>query len=168
MTEFEKLFSSNRDFIFRYLVKLTKDSSLAEELTLDTFTRLTVKRPRFRGEGSFKTWLYSMGRNLAIDTMRKRKSYVPIDEVEGVCDSGESMEEEYLRDESRMRVRRCMNRLKAEHTQALWLVYFEGFSYKEAAQIMKKTPRQFDSLIHRARVSLKKELEKEGFTYDEL
>ena len=47
-------------------------------------------------------------------------------------------------------------------------VYFESFSYAEAARIMKKSPRQFDSLIYRARTSLKTELEKEGITYDEL
>ena len=64
-----------------YINSQVKDMSLAEELTLDTFTKLTVKRPRFRGEGSFKTWLYTIGRNLAIDTLRKRKNYVPLDEV---------------------------------------------------------------------------------------
>ena len=157
-----------RDGLALYINTYVRDMSLAEDVVLDTFTRLTVKRPHFRGDGSFKTWLYTIGRNLAIDTLRRRKNYVPLDEVEGVCDSSASMEEQYLMDESRATVRRCMNNLKSEHTQALWLVYFESFSYKEAARIMKKTPRQFDSLIYRARMSLKAELEKEGFTYDEL
>lgn len=157
-----------RDGLMLYINTQVRNMSLAEEIALDTFTKLTVKRPHFRGDGSFKTWLYTIGRNLATDTLRRRKDNVPLDEVEGVSESDDSVEEEYLRTERNASVRRCMNKLKAEHTQALWLVYFESFSYAEAARIMKKTPRQFDSLIYRARTSLKTELEKEGVTYDEL
>ena len=110
----------------------------------------------------------TIGRNLTIDTLRKRKNYVPLDEVEGVSESGVSIEEDYLRSEKNAAVRRCMDHLKSEHTQALWLVYFESFSYADAARVMKKTKRQFDSLIFRAKTSLKAELIKEGITYDEL
>ena len=156
-----------RDGLMLYINSQVKDMSLAEELTLDTFTKLTVKKPRFRGEGSFKTWLYTIGRNLTIDTLRKRKNYVPLDEVEGVSESGVSIEEDYLRSEKNAAVRRCMDHLKSEHTQALWLVYFENFTYADAARVMKKTKRQFDSLIFRAKTSLKAELEKEGFVYED-
>ena len=88
--------------------------------------------------------------------------------MEGVSPSDARLEEEYLRTEQNAAVRRCMKGLKAEHTQALWLVYFEGFSYADAAKIMKKTKKQFDSLIFRARTALKAELIKEGITHDEL
>lgn len=157
-----------RDGLMLYINSQVRNISLAEELTLDTFTKLTVKRPRFRGEGSFKSWLYTIGRNLAVDTLRKRKDNVPLEDIAGVVPSNEYIEEEYLRSEKNAAVRRCMNNLKAEHTQALWLVYFESFSYADAARIMKKTKRQFDSLIFRARGALKAELEKEGITHDEL
>jgi len=157
-----------RDGLVLYINTHVGNISLAEEVALDTFAKLTVKRPRFRGEGSFKTWLYAIGRNLAIDTLRKRKDHVPLDEVEGVSATDTLIEEEYLRTEKNAAVRRCMNNLKAEHTQALWLVYFENFTYADAARVMKKTKRQFDSLIFRAKTSLKAELEKEGITHDEL
>ena len=157
-----------RDGLVFYINSQVRDISLAEELTLDTFTKLTVKRPRFRGEGSFKSWLYAIGRNLAVDTLRKRKDHVPLEEIAGVAPSDIYIEEEYLRSEKNAAVRRCMNSLKSEHTQALWLVYFESFSYADAARIMKKTKKQFDSLIHRARTALKTELMKEGITHDEL
>ncbi|MBR6807464.1 MAG: RNA polymerase sigma factor [Clostridia bacterium] len=157
-----------RDGLVLYINTYVRNMSLAEEIALDTFTKLTIKRPRFHGEGSFKTWLYSIGRNLALDTLRKQKNHVPLDEVESVITADSLIEEEYLRSEKNAAVRRCMHKLKPEHTQALWLVYFENFAYADAAKVMKKTRRQFDSLIFRARTSLKSELEKEGFTYDEL
>jgi RNA polymerase sigma-70 factor (ECF subfamily) len=58
-----------RDGLMLYINTHVRNMSLAEEIALDTFTKLTVKRPRFRGDGSFKTWLYAIGRNLAIDTL---------------------------------------------------------------------------------------------------
>lgn len=42
MTEFEKLFTDNRDFIFKYLMKLSRDPVLSEELTQETFFRAYI------------------------------------------------------------------------------------------------------------------------------
>ena len=50
----------------------------------------------------------------------------------------------------------------------LWLVFFEGFSNREAAIILKKSERQIKNLLYRAKQSLKQKLEKEGFVYEEL
>ena len=40
---------------------------LAEELTEDTFVRIVTRKPQFSAKYSFKTWLYTIGRNLAIN-----------------------------------------------------------------------------------------------------
>lgn len=50
MTEFEKLFDDNRDFIFKYLIKMTRDASLAEELTQETFFRAYMNYPSLRNK----------------------------------------------------------------------------------------------------------------------
>ena len=50
----------------------------------------------------------------------------------------------------------------------LYLVYFENFSNEQAAKVMKKSKRQVENLIYRAKQSLKTELDKEGFIYEEL
>ena len=58
--------------------------------------------------------------------------------------------------------------LKPEYRQVLWLVYFEGFSSREASSVMKKSVHGIETLLYRARRSLKSELEKEGFVYEGL
>jgi len=150
-----------------YINSIVADLSLAEEIMLDTFARLIIKKPRYLGKSSFKTWLYAIGRNIAIDTLKKRKRVVPLDEAENYIFDEEGLEESYLADEKKLTVRRAVNNLKDEHSQALWLVYFEGFSNEEAARIMKKTSHQFDSLLYRAKAALRRELEKGDFDYDE-
>ena len=59
-----------------------------------------------------------------------------------------------------------MAQLKPEHRQILWLVYFEDLSHRDAARIMGKTVHGIDTLVCRARASLKSELERSGFDYE--
>ena len=61
-----------------------------------------------------------------------------------------------------------MKKLKTEYHEVIWLVYFEGMSIKETAAIMKKSVHNIETLVYRARKSLRSELEKEGFVYEEL
>ena len=64
-------------------------------------------------------------------------------------------------------VNKAINELIPEYRNVLWLTYFEEFSNKETAIILKKTERQIKNLLYRARKALKSKLEKEGFEYDE-
>ena len=61
-----------------------------------------------------------------------------------------------------------MQKLKAEYRQILWLIYFENLSLKDAAVILKKSVHNTETLVYRARKSLKLQLEMEGFVYEEL
>ena len=158
-----------KDGLTFYLNSIVGDVCLAEELMQDTFTKLVIKRPRFRGESAFKTWLYAIGRNIALDAVRRRKTAsVPLDEVENYIEEALSLEEEYLKTEENLNIRRAMDKLKADYSQALWLLYFESFTYKEAAGIMKRSVKQFDNLVYRAKKALREELEKEGVVYEGL
>ena len=71
MTDFEKLFIDNRDFIFKYLMKLTRDSSLAEELTQETFYQAFVSFHRFEGRCEIFTWLASIAKHTYYKYLRK-------------------------------------------------------------------------------------------------
>lgn len=137
----------------------------AEELMQETFVRLAVKKPRFRGSTYFKTWLYAIGKHAALDYLRKnaRSSFAPIDEkLPGADDA----EREYLAEESRARLYRAMKKLKPEYAQALYLMYFESFDTAGIAGITGKTKKQVADCLYRAKKALKAELEKENF-YDE-
>ena len=54
-----------------YLNTYVGNLHVAEELTEDTFVKLAIKKPRFRGESAFGTWLYAIGRRVALDYLRK-------------------------------------------------------------------------------------------------
>ncbi len=159
-----------KDGLILYLNSFVGNLHTSEMLAEDTFVLLGTKKPKDKGKGSFKTWLYTIGRNLAIDYLRRssKQPLSSIDDHPGLTDDEESLESSYIREEQKILLYRAMHRLKAEYRQILWLVYFEGFSVKEAAGIMKKSVHSTETLVYRARRALKTQLEKEGFTYEKL
>ena len=155
-----------KDGLILYLNGFVCNINLAEELTEDTFVKLGVKKPRDNKKCSFKTWLYTIGRNVAIDYLRKNRK-IQVEELTETV-GGESLESEYIREEQKITVHRAMLKLKPEYRQVLWLIYFEGMKNKDVSIIMKKSVHNIEVLSFRARQALKSELEKEGFSYEEL
>ena len=153
------------DGLYLYINSIVKDRCTAEELTQETFVKLAVKKPRFFGRSSFKGWLYTIGRNLAIDFLRKRQDNVPLDEIADTLISDSDTELRYIKSEDALALHRSIEKLKSEQAQALRLIYFEKFTVTEAAKIMKRSRHAFENLLSRAKASVKREMEKEGFNY---
>ena len=158
-----------RDGLIFYLNSIVGNIHTAEELAEDTFVLLGTKKPRDKGNGSFKTWLYTIGRNIAINYLKKRskRKEISIDDCIELK-SQTDLEENYIEEERKITVHKAMQGLKPEYRQILWLVYFEGFSLKQAASVMKKSVHNTETLVYRARNSLKSRLETEGFSFEEL
>ena len=157
-----------KDGLIFYLNSFVGNIHVAEELAEDTFVLLGTKKPKNKGKGSFKTWLYTIGRNLAIDSFRRRSrmAEASIDDYPDLADEENDFEESYLREERKIIIHRALRTLKSEYQQILWLIYFEELTAKEAARIMKKSINATEVLASRARKSLKSQLEMGGFTYE--
>ena len=165
-----ELIRDYKDGLIFFLSGIVGDLRAAEELAEDCFVLLGAKKPKDKGKGSFKTWLYAIGRNLALDYLRKQKRNraVPLEDAPEQTGEEAELERACLREERKIAVRRAMDRLKPDHRQALWLLYFEEMSHKEAAAVMKKSVHATEALAYRARLALKKELEKEGISDEDL
>jgi DNA-directed RNA polymerase specialized sigma24 family protein len=61
-----------------YLNSFVNNLSVADELSEDTFVKIGVKKPHFSGKSSFKTWLFAIGRNIAVDYIRKTSNTTTI------------------------------------------------------------------------------------------
>ena len=151
-----------------YLNSFVQNIYTVEDLTEETFTELAIKKPRFSGRSSFKTWLYAIGRNVSVKYLRKhaKLDVVPLESQDHFTDE-KNIEDEYLKSEQKQFLHQTLHNLKPEYRQVLYLAYFEGFSNKETAVIMKKSKRQIENLLYNAKASLKNELERRGFEYEE-
>ncbi|HAB59515.1 MAG TPA: RNA polymerase subunit sigma-24 [Lachnospiraceae bacterium] len=153
-------------FLNRYL----QDLNIAEDIAQDAFVDVYVYKERYNGKTSFKTYLFTIGRNKAIDYIRKNKQMqyaVNIEEQTEISSDEDELIDYIIQQENKGLIAHTLERMKEEYARVLILIDFEDFSYKEAADVLGKTTSQVKVLVHRARKSLRKMLEEEGFTYEE-
>lgn len=159
-----EIVSQYRPGLQNYIYSVVGNYAVAEDLTEDTFVKLLLKKPKNKGGATFKTWLYTIGRNLAIDYLRKNPTerYVPLDEIYDIAGDGEKeTPEDALR-----AIRDAMENINSDYKNILVLFYFEDFTIEEISKIIKKSKKNTSVLLHRARKAMKKQLEKERFTYE--
>ena len=163
---FDELVLSCRDGLIYFINGYVKDIHTAEDISEDVFVALLLHPKRFSVESSVKTYIYTIGRNKAIDHLRKHRR-TQVDENAGVFTADcEDIEARVLTAERDRMLHECIKTLKPEYAEILHLVYFEGMDLKQAAKVMKKSYKQVENLSFRAKQSLKKKLLKEGVTYE--
>ena len=125
-----EIIKNYKDGLILYLNSFTQNIYTAEELMEETFVRLVVKRPEFSEKFSFKTWLYTIGRNAAIDYSRRNSKTVNMSdhEMQSIINEEKSLEQSYIKKEEKIIVHRAMGKLKTEYRQVLYLSFFEDFN----------------------------------------
>lgn len=160
-----------KDKLIFFINGYVKNICVAEELTEDTFFKLMIKKPKFSPKYSFKTWLFVIGKNMALDYLRKNAKRKEISEEDmekaaDIKDIQEDFERNIIIEEDKKALHKAIEKLAPQYRQTLHLIYFENFTNGQAARIMNKTKRQTEMLLYRAKAALKAQLEKEGFVYE--
>ena len=163
-----EIVSEYRAGLQNYINSLVNNFTVAEDLTEETFVKLLIKKPKHKRTASFKTWLYTIGRNTALDWMRKnpRGREVSAEELFSLAEEEELFLQTYITDEEKRAVRDALESISPDYRNVLTLFYFEDFTLEEIAKILKKQKKNTSVLLHRARKSLKTQLEKEDFIYE--
>ena len=140
------------------------DTQAAEDLAIDTFSDLIVHRHRYNFKVKLKTYLYMVGRSRALDYIKHRKviDFVELSEAHGVADETQTLEEMVLKDQRKRQVHAAIAGLPGDMQTVIHLVYFEEMTYAEAARVMKKTRKQVDNLLYRAKKELRIILGEDG------
>lgn len=159
-----------KDGLILFLNRYVNNVHIAEELTEDTFVRIVTRKPRFAAKYSFKTWLYTIGRNIAINYVKHESkiSAAPVEDWDNLSRDEETLEQSYLREEQKIIVHKALSQINPDYGTVLYLKFFEDLSNEQIAKVTKKNKRQIENLIYQAKQSLKAELEKEGFPYERL
>ena len=118
-----------------FLNGYVKNIHTAEELTENTFVKLVIKKPKYKGNYSFKTWLYTIGRNEAINYLKHRKRFSdkPVEDFENLLRDEENLEKLYFVEERKIAVHSSLQKLNGDYRQVLYLTVFEELTNDEAA-----------------------------------
>ena len=162
---YDELMMRHGDGLVVYINGYLHNWQDAEDLMIDAFARIMVKKPRIR-TGNFKAYLYKTARNLSARfyTAENRTKAFSLDSIgEELQDS--VLTENILRDKEKKRLLHlCLDRIDPQLKEALWLVYFEDMTYEQAAAVMGVTGKKIDKLLQQGKEQMRKELGKEGIT----
>ena len=173
------LIERHRESLMLFLNGFVGNIGDAEELMMDTFAEVAAGPTLFSGRSSFRTWLFSIGKNLALMRLRKAKRFALRPANSQDNDSGEaqpdtpaeertgSPEFEIIKSERNRQLYEAMGHLNEEYRRILVLMYFEGMSHDEVSRVMHRNKKQIYNLAERGKTALKAELKKMGFAYED-
>jgi RNA polymerase sigma-70 factor (ECF subfamily) len=156
--------------LYAYALRQHGDPAQAEEIVADTLYEVWKAPARFRGESQFSTWLIGIARNKVLMAFRSRKPdavYQDLQEIAEVIASEDAGAFELLAQRQRREgVQHCMERLSDDHRECIHLVFYEGMSLAEVAQVQSCPENTVKTRLFHARQKLrnclKLLLEREG------
>jgi len=162
-----QLLLDNYSILKGYLVKLTLQKELAEDLTQETLFKAVKKIHDYEPKGKFSTWLIAIGKNLYFDYLRKRKREGSFDEYELGSSKihekkGPSLEEGVMNTFAFDTMKESLSKLSQEKRSVFILKHYYGYSYKEIAEIEGCPIGTVRSRLHNSIEEIRKAMEKEG------
>jgi RNA polymerase sigma-70 factor, ECF subfamily len=143
--------------------RVTGSRGDAEEVAQEAFLRVWTKAPTWRtgngesGTARFTTWLYRVALNLSIDRKR-RPTHDPLGDAVEPTDPADSAVETIAKAQLSAQVAAAVATLPERQRAALALCFYDGLSNREAAAVLSLTPGAVESLLVRARRSLRQAL----------
>lgn len=169
---FKYLVETHQDRVYNTVIAIVQNAEDAEDVAQEVFIQVYRSIHQFKGESKLSTWLYRIATTRSLDLLRSRKSKKragfiqrlfgdgsePLFEIPDFNHPGVTLE----RKEDAARLFRVIHQLPENQKVAFTLHKLEGLSYQEVSDVMKTSVPAVESLMHRARLNLRKLLEKES------
>lgn len=161
--EFAAVYERYLPRVYRYLAARAASPEEAADLTQAVFLKAYDGLPRYKpGRAPFVAWLFRIARNAAIDSHRRQRPSVPIDEVAGFePTTPKTPEDGFLRFERIRELRAAVSSLDAEKRDLVALRYAGGLTVAEIAALVGKKPEAVKKQLQRTLHQLKENLREE-------
>src|SRR5439155_22613584 len=155
----ERLIDQYQHRLLCYLVSLTADRALAEDLFQETWMRVLERGHQYDGRHEFSTWLYTIARNITIDYLRRKRPAISLNELMDAEDSavpyepastGPSALDTLAQHELAERITAAMSGLPVEYRETVVLRFQEGLALEEIATLTKLPLGTVKSRLYRA------------------
>jgi RNA polymerase sigma-70 factor, ECF subfamily len=147
LAAFEQLVREFQADVYRFAWHLTRDRDLADDVTQDAFLRAFRFIDGFRGDRKFGSWLFSITRNCAMDSLRRRR--FPL-----LHEQDREMEGSVGDAAAHVELDEALRSISTEHRETFLLVEVFGLNYQEASDVLGIAVGTVKSRMFRARKAL--------------
>lgn len=155
----EDIYKAHSQTVYRYLLTLTHDAELSEELTQETFYQAIRSIERFDKSCKISTWLCAIARNTLQTYRRKHPITSELDELSTIPNSTES---DVMARMNHIELLKKMHSLDETTREVLYLRLFGDLSFREIGDILSKTENWARVTFYRGKEKLKKEMTMDG------
>ncbi len=161
MSNFQEIYKQYGKMIYRFLLSLTRDEDMAEELLQETFYQAFLHIDRFEGRSSLYTWLCQIGKNAWLKECRRSK-WFSNDSLESLKLSATEPppDEQLIQKEEVYRVRQAILKLEEPYKNVFILHAYGGVKLKEIAQTYGKSESWARVTYYRAKQQIVQEVSK--------
>ena len=156
MQSMDEIYQQYARTVYRFLLSLTHDSDLAEELTQETFYQAIRTSNHYDESCRITTWLCGIARNAFLTHLRKHPVQEDIEEQDIPVDSAEK---DALRSVERMELFRLLHSLEDPFREVMYLRIFGDLSFREIAQVLDRSENWARVTYYRGKEKLKEQLQ---------
>lgn len=161
MTDFEKLFNENQGFIYKYLMKLCNNPSLAEELTQETFFRAYMNFSGLKNKNKASVWLCQIAKNSYFAWHNEQKKLKSLDEANEIKDFS-NIEEIFIQKELTEKALDSLHKLEEPYKEVFMLSVFGQVSLKDISKIFGKSESWARVTFYRAKLKLSERMREQN------
>lgn len=161
MNDFDIMYRSCYEDVFRFLRGLSGNETLAEDLTQETFYRAMKNIDSYQGNAELRVWLCSIAKNLFYDHCRKQKPTVSTDDAAELADENRHFSDMLADKTQALQIHKLLHELKEPYKEIFTLRIFGELSFREIGDIFGKSEHWACVTFHRARTMLQKQVKEE-------
>jgi RNA polymerase sigma-70 factor (ECF subfamily) len=131
------LFARHQVKVYRFVLRIVRDASLAEDTVSETFLDAWQHADRYEGRSSVSTWLLGIARHRALDAARRRPTEsLDCEAAQNAVDPAGDPEAQFGQKEAGAVVRGALAALSRDHAEIIDLVYYQEKSIREIVEIL--------------------------------
>ena len=158
MSELESLYRAYFQDVYLYILSLSKDEHIAEDITSEAFIKAIKSIDTFKGNCDIRVWLCQIAKNCYYSYLRKNKKIIYTDE-EPEHISEINIEQSIVSKEDAMKIHEILHKLKEPYKEVFSLRVFSELSFREIGNLFGKSENWACVTYHRARKKIQEEME---------
>lgn len=157
VTEFEEIYSKYFKDVYRYVLCLSKNERVSEDITQETFFKALKNIDGFKGNCKMSVWLCQIAKNTYFSYLKnEQNNFESIDDLVDIFDT--SFEQILVGKESAFEIHKLLHDLEEPYKEVFTLRFFGDLSFLKIAELFGKTESWARVTYHRARIKLKEKL----------
>ena len=155
--DFEKVYAEYFSDVYRYILSLSQNEIIAEEITQETFFKALRHIDKFKGNCKLYVWLCQIAKNTSFSYCQKEKRYFPEVDTE-YPDTSFDLEKSYLDSDTAKRLHHLLHNLQEPYKEVFTLRVFGDLPFSQIGELFGKTDSWARLVFYRAKKELQEEI----------